>query len=162
MRRLVGLVVVAGLASGSFGCATAHYVSKQPDGGVVAIPANTNMWPFKYRDEADALIRRHVGPDFEIVGEQQVVTGTRVTNSEQTQKDLVYNKKRPDQPAGEVDTKTGTTTASNTTEWQITYRRRYNPAAAAGPGVVPSVLPSGGTVPAQPAAGVVPPVGPGQ
>jgi hypothetical protein len=148
MRRVIGLVV-AGLAAGSFGCATAHSISKQPDGGVVAIPANTNMWPFKYRDEAEAMIRAHVGPDYEIVDERQVVTGVRVTNNEETRRDPIVNKKRPDRPAGEVETTTDSTTATNQTEWQITYRRKYNPAA----GVV-----GAGSV--QPAGGLVPSVGP--
>ena len=154
MSRVVVLSVAVGLVACMTGCTSAHYVSKQGDSGVVAIPSNSDSWPFHYRQEAEALMRQHDGPDYEIVDEREVVTGVRVTNSEQTQRDQTPNKKQPNLP-GERVTTTGTVTTSNTTEWQITYCRRSAPAVndfslRGTGGMVPPVQPAGGTVPVQP------------
>jgi hypothetical protein len=152
MRRIVGVSIVMGLAACPMGCASAHYVSKQGDTGVIAIPSNSDAWPFHYRQEALQLIQQHVGPNYEIVDEHQVVTGVKVTNNEQTQRDLTPNKRQPNMP-GERETTTGTVSATNVTEWQITYRR------VAGAGV-PSVMPAAGTVPVPPGATGLPQVTP--
>ena len=162
MNRVVVFSILAALAASTTGCASAHYVSKQSDSGVVAIPSNNDYWPFHYRQEAEALIRQHVGPDYEIVEERQVVTGMRTTNNEQTQRDLIMNKKQTN-VVGERESTTGTVTSSDVTEWQITYRRRYSPTIGdtrnhgTTSGLVPSVLPAGGTTPMQPAANTATP-----
>ncbi|MBX9582652.1 MAG: hypothetical protein K2X87_20280 [Gemmataceae bacterium] len=141
MVRVVLLpLVVAGLA----GCAGggARYVSKQGDGGVVAIPADTDAWPTHYRKKAEELIVRHVGPDFEVVGEGEVVTGQSTNHDQKVQRDKTFNTTNPFLPA-EKDTINTTTTTRDITEYHITYRRRGSAGVpAAGP-----VTPAGGSIP---------------
>jgi hypothetical protein len=160
VSRFVVLSMIV-CAACTTGCTSAHYVSKQADSGVVAIPSNTNAWPFHYRQEADELIRQHVGPDYEIVDERQVVTGVRVANNQQTQRDQTPNKKNPNMPGERVST-TDTTTTSNVTEWRITYARRGSTVvmdALPRPdlnGAAPGVQPAGGIGAAPPTVIVVP------
>jgi hypothetical protein len=184
MGRGVILALFAVASAQAAGCNSAQYVVKQQDGGVVAIPANNNVWPFHYRDEALTLIRQHVGSNYEIVDERSVVTGTTTTNNEQTNREQVYNKKNPNLP-GERDYTTGTVTSNQNTQWQITYRRKFGPVVndqpsggnppAISASVVPSIQPPGvgaaltGPMPApgshmMPAGGAMPmgPAVPGQ
>lgn len=151
MCRRIVLLIVMGCVTGSMGCASARYVSKQGDSGVIAIPANTDTWPFHYRQEGESLIRQHVGADYEIVDEREVVTGSRVTNNQQTQSELVPNKRQPNAP-GERTVTSGTVNSTNTTEWQIAYKRRTSGGAGAvtGNAPAPAILPTGGTQPATP------------
>jgi hypothetical protein len=144
MNRIVALLVLAALAAGNTGCSTAHYVVKDADSGVVAIPANSDSWPFHYLQDAKALIRQHVGPDFEIVREYSAVTGNQVSNQERTQRQQLPNKRNPNLP-GEVDVTTGTTTSNQVTEWRIEYRRRSGVGPIAG--VPPPITPADGILP---------------
>jgi hypothetical protein len=143
MKRVVGLVaaVVAGLS----GCASpARYVERSGDVGVVAIPANTDAWPTRYRSEAIGLIRKHVGPDFEIVEEKEVAVGTRTNNNQQVNREQTFNSAVPFLPA-EKQTVTNSTTTTDVTEWRIAYRRKPAPEPmmhGAAPG---SLMPAGGT-----------------
>ncbi len=154
VSRVLVLLIVGGLTTCSVGCQSARYVSRQSDSGVIAIPSNSNSWPFHYRQEAETLIRQHVGPDYEIVDEREVVTGTRVTNDEHTQRDLTPNKKQPNMPGERIAT-TGTATSSNVSEWQITYKKRQ-PFMNIGNARTPvtnsptGVQPAGGTAPPGP------------
>ena len=154
MGRGIVLGLLALLPAAVAGCNSARYVVQQPDGGIVAIPSNTNMWPFKHRDSAEELIRQHVGPNFEIIDQRQIVTGSTTTNVEQTHRDPIYNKKLPNVP-GERETTTGTLTTSQNTEWQITYRRKFGPVVADQPsgGKPPGVSPASSVVPS-----IAPPV----
>jgi hypothetical protein len=75
MRGVVALVL-AGLAVASLsGCAKARYVEVSQQGGIVAIPANTNRWPTYYRDQAMELIRQKCPDGYEVVQEEEFVTG---------------------------------------------------------------------------------------
>ncbi|MDY3552282.1 hypothetical protein R5W24_001362 [Gemmata sp. JC717] len=143
MGRTVAIVFVLGCVTNLMGCASARYVSKQGDSGVVAIPSNTNSPPFRYRQEAEELMRKHVGPDFEIVDEREVVTGSRVMNNQETQTQMTPNKKQPNMPGERISTN-GMVTSTNTTEYQITYRKR----GATGGGAS-TIQPAGGAVPAR-------------
>ncbi|MDB5308550.1 MAG: hypothetical protein JWO38_2752 [Gemmataceae bacterium] len=171
MKRVVILPAVVVIVASLTGCGTtARYVAKQGDTGVVAIPNNSDAWLTHYRRDAEDLIRRHVGPDYEILEEREVVTGTAVSNNQQVQREQIANRRNPLLP-GEKDTITSTTATRDTTEYQITYRRRsgpalnalppngFVPAAGVGPAAGPVVLPAGGPVGINP----VPPgpVGPG-
>jgi hypothetical protein len=144
MKR--GIVfAVLGLAALAGGCGTpARYVQKNADGGVVAIPANTNSWPGYNRREAEALIVKHVGPNFEIVEERQVVTGQRTTNEQRTDVEKTQNKRNPNLP-GERQTTTGSVTTSDITEYQLVYRKVPGPVPAQPYG---PISPAGGTQPA--------------
>jgi hypothetical protein len=48
-------------------------VEVHPDGGVVAIPANTNAWPYYYRDKAIELIESESPGGYDIVREEEAV-----------------------------------------------------------------------------------------
>ena len=152
MVRSILLAAVA--AVGLTGCAGggARYVAKQADGGVVAIPADTDAWPTHYRKKAEELMARHVGPDFEVVSEGEVVTGQSTNHDQKVQRDKTFNTTNPFLPA-EKDTINTTTTTRDITEYHITYRRR-----SAAPMGGAAVAPAGG--PVTPAGGLAPSVGP--
>jgi hypothetical protein len=143
--------VAAGLL-GLVGCTSARYVQVTRDGGIVAIPENTNVWPTYYRDKAMALIQEKCPDGYEIVWEEEAVTGTVAhTNAYTDTREapaLVFGgaegaaertprKKGPGErerysesfggvaiPLGETEQTTRqTTTYRNITEWHIHYRK---------------------------------------
>src|SRR5262245_34596741 len=71
LRWLCALVI---LASG--GCATsARLVKWDQDGGVVAIPKNSNDWPSRYRDQAEAVMQNKCPRGYEVIREEEVPIG---------------------------------------------------------------------------------------
>ena len=69
-------VLLAVLAAASIsGCAKARFVEITPQGGVVAIPSNSNSWPNYYRDKAEELIKKKCPDGYEIVMEEEYVKG---------------------------------------------------------------------------------------
>jgi len=160
MIRRVSVAAAAAiiLAAGN-GCAAARYVQRQPGEGVVAIPDNSNFWPTYNRDQALKLIQEHVGPDYEIVKEEAVVTGQVTTTDQQTTETPLQNRKTQ-APAGTQTTVAQTTRTTDATQWYIHYRRRQG--AATGGAVVPTGGPpgvNGGVVPAAATGGAVVPTG---
>jgi hypothetical protein len=120
------------------GCATARVVSRDPDGGVVAIPENSNCWPYHYRDKATGLIKQDCPYGHVIAWEGEVPVGT-------------MTKER-----GSADGGTHVTTTETRTEYRIEYRKAGAPrtvvmpalprapaakAQLAGPTIVPQPLP---------------------
>ena len=104
------------------GCASGRYVAKQPDGGIVAIPANTNSWPSYNRDHAHDLMRAHFPAGYVIEKEEEVVTGTQTkTNNSVKTKEFGKDTFGPDIKVHDHDQ---TTTTMNTTEWHIFYRKK--------------------------------------
>jgi hypothetical protein len=74
MKRL--LLFAAALVSG---CAShARYIERSEDYGVVAVPDN------EYRREAMFLIVKHLGPDYKILSEGNVVCGSKCVNGAYT------------------------------------------------------------------------------
>lgn len=148
MRRHISLVaMVVCLALGSSGCSAARMVQVGPDGGVVAIPQNTNSWPYYHRDKALALIQQKCPEGYEIVSEEEVVTGqTAHTNSntntnqapalvlgggsgKTSQRDGTTRSSDAFGgfaiPLGDTQQQTVETTSyTNVTEWRISYRRK--------------------------------------
>jgi hypothetical protein len=149
----VGLIVFALFALGNSGCTLAHYVQKKPDYGVVAIPSNTNSWPFYYRDRAIALIEKHVGPDFVIVKEETVVTGGNVGLDQTTPRLTPVSGEDPSDLIQER-VASGDMMGAHVAEWQITYARR----GVAIPGMPPpGAFPVPGAPPIQPNGVPLPP-----
>ncbi len=119
MKRIPFLVFL--LAAG---CATttARPILRDRDGGVVAIPDNSDRFPDYNRSQAEDLIREHVGKNFEIVREEEYVIGpvtTSVTN---------FTKR----PAlgwlipwrwNDRATTTSTSATRNQTEYRLQYRK---------------------------------------
>ena len=149
MKRV--LVIVAAVAvCASSGCASARYVEKNADGGIVAIPSNADFWPINHRAAALQLIEKHVGPGYELGDEKEVVIGVTTNHNQEVKREPTYNSEVPFLGA-EKQTITNSTTSSDRTEYRIAYRRRAAPPAGA-------VQPAGGVQPAGalvPAGGVV-------
>ena len=141
MKRVVIFAAAVAAASGA-GCANARYVQKAGDEGIVSVRANSDAWPEYNRTNALKLIEQHVGRDYEIVDEKEVVTGHNTVNQQNTNREATFNSQVPFLPA-EKQTTTTTTTAVPVTEWQIHYRRR----AASGLTGLPAVVPASGVVP---------------
>lgn len=107
------------LMTASTGCA--RHVVRGSDHGVVAIPASTNGWPFRYRDKAKELMQEHFPNGYVVEHEEETVIGQTVhVNTEHTEGVV--------QVCGPVDVHTGTeastVTTSDNTEWRIYYRRK--------------------------------------
>src|SRR5262249_17477636 len=138
------------------------YVEKRADAGIIAIPNNTDVWPNYNRREALALIQKHVGPNYEILEEREVVVGQSTRNDQQVNTEQTVNRTIPFLPAHK-QTISNTTTQHDITEWRIVYRRVPGPMTGLpgqpGAGGVPAGGVPTGSVPAGavPAGGV--PVG---
>lgn len=160
MKRGIAFVLL-GMISVAGGCASpAHYIEQKADGGVVAIPDNSNTWPNYNVRAARELIAKHVGPNFEIVDQYQVKTGQTTRNEQQTNTDQTANRRNP----SERQTTTGVTTTQDTTEWRIVYKKVAAPVTREQPygGNPPAgVVQTGGVAGQGPPAGVVPSVLPG-
>jgi hypothetical protein len=127
VRVLVLLALVA-----LTGCQSARVINKDAYGGVVAIPENSNTWPFYYHDKAVALIKKEC-PDYVIVREEEVVTGKMLTTRDSTEtrnQDLTPRNSRLAATATTTDT-AHTTETRDRTEFRIYFRKRE----AAPPGV---------------------------
>jgi hypothetical protein len=156
MNRLV--LGVAALVAGLSGCASpARYIERTGDTGVVAIPSNTDAWPSYNRHEAMELIRKHVGPNYDIIEEREVATGKTTLNNQQVNNEQTWNSSNPFLPANR-QTVNNTTTTHDVTEWRIAYRKRMipGPQMPTGGSALPiGMSPGVGTAP----AGGVPPGG---
>jgi hypothetical protein len=77
--RLILPVAVLLLAavSGCAGGGSARMIQSTRDGGIVAIPSNSNSWPNNYRDHAERLMAMKCPEGYEIVSEQEVVVGQK-------------------------------------------------------------------------------------
>jgi hypothetical protein len=129
MRRLALLV---GVVAASAGCVGPRAVQQSATEGVIALPSNSDGWPHHHRRTALEMIAKHVGPDYEIVSEQEVVTGHTTINDQKTDREMTFNSAVPFLPA-EREKTTTTVTQVPQTEWHIAYRKRQSPPAAAQP-----------------------------
>jgi hypothetical protein len=151
-RQAAWLVTAALLAAGSCGCTSARYVTLEPNGGVVAIPDNSNSWPTHNRDKAEALMRQKCPQGYVIEREGEVVTGTTEHTETHTARsgDPILATPR----VARVDeTVSQDTTHHDKTEWRIWFRAKDAPPApgpAAPPVVVPASYRPSASLPAQP------------
>ena len=134
VRPLVVLALVA-----LTGCTTARIVSKDANGGVVAIPENSNTWPFHYRDKAEALIKKDC-PNYEIAWQGEVATGQPTTDRDCTE---TRNRKRAPNDApydGVTPSTTDHLRTRDCTEYHFVYRRKN---LTPPPGASPTPIPVG-------------------
>ncbi len=68
---LLGLLILSAVC----GCAAIRVVRETPDGGVLALPANTNCWPMYYRDRAEKLMSEKCPGGYRIDREEFVWNG---------------------------------------------------------------------------------------
>ena len=118
--RVVLLLVVGCSVAGLSGCSSARYVLRESDRGIVAIPANTNMWPWKHRDDADTLMQGHFPNGYQIDREFEEVVGKTTTSGEDTDGQTVQL------ADGLVTLDTGQRRSSSTTTDVTEYRIEYS------------------------------------
>ncbi len=115
------LWIVGFVAIGLTGCSSARYVLRESDRGIVAIPANTNMWPWKHRDDAHRLMKEHFPGGYQIDRELEEVVGKTTTTGEDTDGQTVQL------AGGLVTLDTGqrhsSSTTTDVTEYRIEYHR---------------------------------------
>lgn len=121
VRQLGRVAVCSILATALCGCGSARYVTLDANSGVVAIPTNVNSWPFDYRDQAEALMRKKCPQGYVIDHEEDVICGTTHTTNTNTEK-----KNDPVLAAFRVQAQTEehvsqTTTSSDQHEWRIWF-----------------------------------------
>jgi hypothetical protein len=152
---MVRLLIVVSIAF-SVGCA-AHHVRKEGNEGIVAVPDDSNVWPTYNHDRAIKLIQEHVGPDYEIIKQEMVVSGQYTTNNQQvTQVPVAID---PDLPflTRNQQVVTNNQVVQDKHEWYIYYRKRgpSSTGIAAAPTAAPAnpISPVGGIV--QPPASAV-------
>jgi hypothetical protein len=103
------------------GCGSARLIHGTPDGGVVAIPSNSNYWPMKYRDEAEKLMAKRCPNGYVVVEEGEVVVGKKASTSE------AIDRTGPGKDASrqtDVTTVSRVTTVRDETEYRITFHAR--------------------------------------
>lgn len=84
--RLVGAAILAAAC----GCAPGvHFVSQSPDGGVVAIPNNSDQWPTHYRSRAEQLMKKAC-PNGYVIDREEVVVEKPARSGKQAPNDDAY------------------------------------------------------------------------
>lgn len=84
--RLVGATILAAAC----GCAPGvHFVSQSPDGGVVALPNNSDQWPTYYRNRAAQLMKKRC-PDGYVIDREEVVVEKPARSGKQAPNDDEY------------------------------------------------------------------------
>jgi hypothetical protein len=141
-RRAALLIIAATITAIWCGCARPRFVEVSREGGVVAIPSNSNQWPTYYRDKAEKLIREKCPDGYEVVMEEEVVTGqvthveSRTKTKEAPSLDLgkiAYDSQDPENNAASLagvkiplgrkqEDVNATTSSRDVTEYHIHYR----------------------------------------
>ena len=166
---LVGFILVA--ACGLSGCAApARVIQQDSMSVVVAVPDNTNTWPYYYRDEATKTAKEFL-PDAYLESTARVKVGESVTNNQNVdRRDIGGQDNKP--RFGETVSSTNTTTVSDNYEYHLVFRTRgttrgqgYMPINSNGmapPNPGGPILQTGGQRPAPPPADprTVPPLSP--
>lgn len=114
-------VLIGVIAAAASGCPSVRVVSQQDSSGVIAIPANTDMWPFRYRSKAEALLAQQCPEGYVIELEEEYVTGQTTRIQEDHQENEHQVSKRVSLSTGSSST---TATTSDQKEWRIHYRKK--------------------------------------
>ena len=108
-------------AGGATGCQSVRVVSQGETGGVIAIPFNSDMWPFRYRSKAEAMLAQKCPEGYVIELEEEFVTGQTTNVQEDRREDAHQISKRASFTVGSTNT---TATTSDVKEWRIYYRKK--------------------------------------
>ncbi len=140
MRSVAGAALL--LAAGLAGCAQPRFVAQDPEGGVIAMPSNTDYWPTHFRTKAEAMMARKCPQGYQIEHEEEVVVGQSTTGRESTDtqtRDIPGRKNRSDLQLTTAET-TRSQTTRDLTEYRITFRAKTaaSPAAPNPPGSLPA------------------------
>ena len=108
--------VIAGLS----GCASpARVIDSDKTKVTVAIPDNTNTWPFYYRDEAERAAGEYIH-DPVLVTSSRVKVGEQMTNTQDTTRRELGKERK----FGDVVTSTNSTSVSDKYEYHMEFRSR--------------------------------------
>ena len=131
LPRSLWLVFFAVVLLGQLGCQTARYVRKDGGYGEVAIPANSNSWPYYNRDQAEKLMTKHFPEGYEVDVEEEAVIGQKTDYSENGAGGVAPVRIGRGMNIGVgIGNKSGTATTTNKTEWRLRYRRKGGQRAA--------------------------------
>lgn len=121
-QRIFGLACLALVASVT-GCASpARVIKSDPMSVVVAVPDQTNDWPFHYRDEAFKTASTYI-KDPVLVSTNRVKVGESVVNTQNTdRRDLKTDPNKP--KFGEITTATNTTSIRDDYEYHLEFQSR--------------------------------------
>jgi hypothetical protein len=112
MSRRAGLGLFVFVAVGLAGCASpARVVRQDANSVVVAIPDNTNAWPFYYQDAAEQLAAGYIADPVRS-SIQRVKVGEQTTSTADTGR----------RTFGEVITSTSTTSVADQYEYHLEFR----------------------------------------
>ena len=151
--RWLGFALVA-IISCLSGCASARVVRSDPTSVVVAVPDQTNEWPFHYRDEAFKVAGQYV-KDPVLMSSVRVKVGESVTSNQNTNKqDLGGKDNKP--KFGEVTSTTSVTNVRDEYEYHLEFQGRQ-PLGGSTPPPIPSGQPVGTIGTTQPAGWNQPP-----
>jgi hypothetical protein len=138
--RWLLLSLLIGCVLCSAGCQTARYVRKDGAYGEVAIPSNSNSWPYYNRDQAEKLMSEHFPDGYEVDVEEEAVIGQKTDYSENGSGAGVPIRIGRNVGLGVgIGNKTGTATTTNKTEWRFRYRRKGARQAAANAEEIPGL-----------------------
>src|SRR5262245_2757773 len=156
MSRTALLGTIVFVVTGLSGCASpARVVESDRMKVVVAVPDNTNTWPFYYRDEA-TRVASEIIQDPVLVSTTRMKVGEQMTNTQDTTRRDLGNKDKP--KFGEVVTSTNTTSVSDKFEYHLLFQSsaptQFTPPSR--PGTPPPPIPNG---PPLPQAGGIAPTG---
>jgi hypothetical protein len=131
-QRSFAFALFAVLLCAQIGCQTARYVRKDGGVGEVAIPSNSNSWPYYNRDQADKLMAQHFPEGYEIDKEEEAVIGQKTDYSENSGGGVVPVRIGRGMNIGlGAGNRTGSATTTNKTEWRLKYRRKQRGSANA-------------------------------
>jgi hypothetical protein len=105
------------------GCMGARLVEVTPEGGVVAIPSNTNCWPTYFHKAAEDLIQKQCPEGYVIDHEQEAVVGHHTTENTAGNRNSVAS------AVFGVGQETKTVESHDYYEWRIYFRRKGAPPA---------------------------------
>src|SRR5258708_4542779 len=105
------------------GCGHARYVTLDANGGVVAIPTNTDEWPCHYRVKAEEMMKMKCPQGYVIEREEEVVVGT--TRQTDTHTDTTGHPLLAALQVAPITEKTQETTSyHDQSEWRIWFRAK--------------------------------------
>ncbi len=125
LSRSLWLGFLAATLLGQLGCQTARYVRKDGGYGEVAIPSDSNSWPYYNRDQAKKLMTEHFPEGYEVEKEEEAVIGQKTDYSENGAGGIAPVRIGRGMNIGVgIGNKSGTATTTNKTEWRLRYRRK--------------------------------------
>lgn len=103
------------------GCTGARRVVKANDHGVIAIPSDTNSWPFHHREKAEELMASHFPDGYVIEHEEEAVIGKNTHIDTDGTDSVIHASRHVSVGVGAAQT---TVTTTDKTEWRIHYRKK--------------------------------------